>query len=48
MKRRLAGASIESDDEEDNSMPDVHRISGKQRETEEGLMSKDDFQSVHD
>lgn len=48
MKVRLSTASVESNEEDSKPLPEVHRISGKLRDNEDGLMSKDDFQSVHD
>lgn len=48
MRTRLATASVTSDGDDDSSTVDIHRSISKHRESEDGLMSKDEFQSVHD
>jgi len=48
MRKRLATASVTSDGDDDNPTVDIHRSASKHRDSEDGLMSKDEFQSVHD
>lgn len=48
MRKRLATASVTSDGDDDNPTVDIYRSASKHRDSEDGLMSKDEFQSVHD
>ena len=48
MKMRLAVADVQSSENDQNQTPDAHRISGKNKNDENGLMSTDDFHPVHD